>query len=148
MSNFKKKSILIIGSQSRVISKEILIQANVISSLQLLSMTHSTLKLIRSSDYIIFFSYIYNHHKTLDFENSVKLAEIITNTYDCGRTKILFLSTDAVFSGIDGLFNFNQVPQPISVYGKIKFAQESFFNNAWSLNSQMQPPIMRLVLRH
>ena len=130
MSILKKKSILIIGSQSRVISKEILTQSNVISSLQLLSMTNCTLKLIKNSDYIIFFSYIYNYNRTLDFENSVKLAEIITNTYDCNTTKILFLSTDAVFSGIDGLYNLDQVPQPVSVYGKIKFAQESLFNNA------------------
>lgn len=63
--------------------------------------------------------------------NYIITKNIIDNCFRHG-TKLIYLSTDAVFSGDKVSYNENDVPDPISVYGRHKYLSEKAISSTLS----------------
>lgn len=121
----RKPNILLIGGSTRVIDFDYIEISSIISSAEILKIYATGLlkNYMNSYDIIIITSYMFNglnidEHSTIEFTKAI--ANNLTH-----NTKLIFLSTDDVFSGENGLYKTNDRPNPSNEYGKIKLIQEN-----------------------
>ncbi|MDB4379551.1 sugar nucleotide-binding protein [bacterium] len=120
--------IVIIGRNTRIISPALLSQSTVISSEELLNRTDWCVRAVRAASTVFFASYCRTNEGNLDEKKSIDLAFLVVSLV-ADPERILFLSSDHVFSGKHGFYSTDDEPDPISCYGKLKKRQEKIFSD-------------------
>lgn len=118
---------LVVGRSTRVIPTHLLAQSEVISGGDLMDGRISEAELNRFSQ-IIFASY-FNPVASAGFSDSLLLARRLSAAL-ADKSRLLFLSTDAVFDGRAGRYRVDETPCPNTPYGRIKAAQEDIFRGS------------------
>lgn len=120
---------VIVGSNTRIVRQDILGRLTAIPSHLILAGNKRALEEISNARRVVFASYVKSEQGELDFEKSVKVAELVHAQCEVGGN-ILYLSTDHVFSGARGCYSTNDQPDATSTYGQMKMAQEEVFREA------------------
>lgn len=119
---------LLIGKSTRTIDFKLLEIEKVIESTEIINMKNEDIQSLFSNfRSIIITSYLYQNKKiniasTVDFTK--RINDAITN-----NQIVIFLSSDAVFSGERGKYTVNDIPDPDTSYGLAKYKQELILSN-------------------
>jgi dTDP-4-dehydrorhamnose reductase len=122
-------NIVIIGKSTRILCPQLLKVAKVISSHELLSCVDGSHELIASASTVIFAAYRKELDGSINFTASLDAARLVAQLIS-DPSRLLFLSSDHVFSGAGGSYSVYDALDPISVYGKVKAAQEEIFHKS------------------
>ena len=119
---------VIIGGNTRIIAPQILRHALVIPSELILKKDARSMNALASALTVIFASYRRTKAGEVDQEKSLALASLVVREVPNPR-RILYLSSDHVFSGERGSYCASDVPDPVSAYGVMKAGQEYIFRD-------------------
>jgi dTDP-4-dehydrorhamnose reductase len=118
---------VIVGSNTRIICPGLLETAKVVSSTSLLEGNKHCLEAIASASAVIFASYCRDGSGHINHEASVETARLVSRIMS-DPARLLYLSTDGVFSGRRGAYSVNEAPDPVTEYGTVKARQEEVFH--------------------
>jgi dTDP-4-dehydrorhamnose reductase len=130
---------VVIGGSTRIIAPALLEQSHVVSSHSLLTGEASSIEALASASAVVFASYRKTVDGQIDQSTSVALARLVVSRVVDPR-RVLFLSSDHVFSGAIGSYACDDEPDPVSPYGIVKAAQESVFRNSVILRFTVMGP--------
>jgi RmlD substrate binding domain len=112
---------IVIGGRSRALTSDGRI---FLSGQTLFEDFHLNAHIVESAMQIVWTYYTLDDYGQVDYDESLRRTEKILNKVSKYNKNIIFLSTDAVFSGDAGPYSESDTPQPQSLYGKTKLAQE------------------------
>lgn len=119
---------VVVGSKLRVLRPEVSGEERVISGEEVIRLTASELRLyVRGAKQLIFASYCLGCAAQLDVASSSLIASRVAETCVEEGVPVLFLSTDAVFSGKRGMYSVTDAPNAETAYGQVKLSQERIF---------------------
>lgn len=132
-------STVVIGGSTRIIAPALLAQARVVSSQSLLDGDSASLEAVATASAVLFTSYRKTTEDQVDDDASLVVARLVLRQVsDPGR--VLYLSTDHVFSGARGAYAAGDAPDPVSHYGRVKAAQEEVFRDGVVLRFTVMGP--------
>jgi dTDP-4-dehydrorhamnose reductase len=133
------RDVVVIGGNTRIIAPALLARAYVIPSLSLLTGDALSLEAVASASAVVFASYRRTVDSQIDQGTSIALARIVVNRVADPR-RVLYLSSDHVFSGALGSYAPDAEADPVSPYGMVKAAQEAVFRNSVILRFTVMGP--------
>lgn len=116
-----------IGGNTRIICPALLKMSKVISSADLLAGDKRCLETIASASTVIFSSYRKDMKGFINLDSSVLVAKLVVKLIS-EPSRLIYLSSDNVFSGRRGSYRIDDPPDPVTEYGKVKACQEEIFH--------------------
>jgi hypothetical protein len=79
---------------------------------------------------IVFTGYLRRPDGQIDHDGSIDLGRLVASAVRNDLSRVLFLGTDAVFSGTKGGYRADDPPVPATAYGRMKLEQEQTLTGA------------------
>jgi hypothetical protein len=123
-------AVVLVGARNRILDPGRLSGASTVSSAWCLANQSAASAMLSAAQRVIFTGYFRSDTGEIEVERSLALAELVGSACRSERSKVLMLSTDAVFSGRRGSYARTDAPDPSSPYGSMKLGQEQAMSGA------------------
>lgn len=123
-------SLVLIGARNRILDPALLSGASLLSSAWCLANPSAARATLGAAKRVVFTGYFRTEAAEIDVERSLELAKLVGDACHSDRSKVLMLSTDAVFSGRRGGYACAEAPDPVTPYGVMKWGQEQALSGA------------------
>jgi hypothetical protein len=123
-------TLVLVGARNRILDPALLSGASLLSSAWCLANPSAARAVLGAAKRVVFTGYFRGETGELEVERSLELAKLTGDACSSDRSRVLMLSTDAVFSGRRGSYACSEAPDPITPYGTMKWGQEQALSGA------------------